>query len=61
MPNKQSKNAMPRKKRTITLPQDVLDWIDKEIKEKRRFGSLSHAIEYCVYKVMREKEEEKVS
>lgn len=47
---------MTRKKRTVTLPDDVLEWIDKQI-EVRRFSGLSHALEYCVYQqIQREKE-----
>ncbi|GAI09803.1 unnamed protein product [marine sediment metagenome] len=48
---------MTRKKRTVTLPDDVLEWIDKQI-EVRRFSSLSHALEYCVYQqIQMEKKE----
>lgn len=52
----QSNNEdMTRKKRTVTLPDDVLEWIDKQI-EVRRFSGLSHALEYCVYQqIQREK------
>lgn len=48
---------MTRKKRTVTLPDDVLEWIEKQI-EVRRFSSLSHALEYCVYQqIQRERNE----
>jgi len=51
----ENKSEMTRKKRTVTLPDDVLEWIDKQIKV-RRFSSLSHALEYCVYQqIQREK------
>lgn len=50
-------HEMTRKKRTVTLPDDVLEWIDKQI-EVRRFSSLSHALEYCVYQqIQRERKE----
>ncbi len=42
---------MTRKKRTVTLPEDVLGWIEKQMKI-RRFSSVSHALEFCVYQVM---------
>lgn len=46
---------MPEKRTqvTITLPQEILDWIDQEIASKR-FANRSHAIEYSVFKVMKE-------
>jgi len=32
---------------TITVSKDILNWIDEEIKEKRRFANRSHAFELC--------------
>ena len=43
-----------RVKKTITLSKDIVDWLEKEI-EERRFSSLSHGIEYAVYQLMKEK------
>ncbi|MDI6825752.1 MAG: ribbon-helix-helix domain-containing protein [Candidatus Aenigmarchaeota archaeon] len=49
---------MRRKKLvTVTLSQEVLDWIDKQIKN-RTFASRSHAIDYIVAKFMEEKVKE---
>lgn len=51
----QSNNEdVTRKKRTVTLPDDVLEWVNKQI-EVRRFSNLSHALEYCVYQQIQRK------
>ena len=47
-----------RVKKTITLPKDIIDWLEQEIKE-RRFSSISHGIEFAIYQLMK-KEKEKV-
>lgn len=36
----------------MTLPNDILDWIEKQI-EERRFASVNHAIEFAVYQLMK--------
>lgn len=36
---------------SVSIDPDILSWIDKEVEEKR-FASRSHAIEYCMYKMM---------
>jgi Arc/MetJ-type ribon-helix-helix transcriptional regulator len=42
---------MAKRKTSITLDDEVLEWIDAQIK-KRRFRSISHAIEYAIYELM---------
>jgi len=44
---------MPKVKKTVTLDKELVEWCEKEIKNKR-FASLSHAIEYCIQKVENE-------
>ena len=41
-------------KTSVTISEDILKWIDLEIK-KKRFASKSHAVEYCVHRVMKGK------
>ncbi len=41
-------------KTSVTLSDEVVKWIDEQIK-KRRFASRSHAIEYSVYQAMKKK------
>ena len=45
-------------RRSVSLSREVLDWIDKQIKE-RRFNNVSHALEYAIYHLMKEEEKEK--
>lgn len=40
-----------KRKTSITLDEEVLDWIRKRI-ETRRFRSVSHAIEYAIFQLM---------
>jgi Arc/MetJ-type ribon-helix-helix transcriptional regulator len=49
--------AMPRVKKTVTLPKDVIEWLEKQI-EERRFSNLSHGIEYAVYQLMKKEKKE---
>lgn len=39
-------------KTSVTLSEEIVKWIDKQI-TARRFASRSHAVEYCVDKVMK--------
>ena len=55
--NLNNKNEVMRVKKTITLSKDVVDWLEKEIKE-RRFSSLSHGIEFAVYQLMKKEKKE---
>jgi len=45
-----------REKLTVTVPQELIDWIDEMVK-KRAFASRSHGVELCImeYKEGREK------
>ena len=44
---------MQRKTKTsVTLSEEIIKWIDEQINTKR-FASRSHAVEYCVNKVMK--------
>lgn len=45
-------NDVVRVKKTVTLPKDVVDWLEREI-EERRFSNISHGIEYAVYQLMK--------
>jgi len=46
---RQRKNvkAQPRKKISITVPSELVGWLDSKIAD-RTFATLSHAIEVCV-------------
>jgi len=50
---------MPRRKPyvTVTLSSDLLDWIDKKIKDKT-FADRSHAVEQAVFYLKKKYEEE---
>jgi len=47
-----SNNEVVRVKKTVTLPKDVIDWLEREI-EERRFSNVSHGIEYAIYQLMK--------
>lgn len=38
----------PKKKLSVTVDQDLYDWMRKEIQSKR-FASESHAVDYALY------------
>ncbi len=44
-----------REKLTVTVPQDLIDWLDKMV-AKRAFASRSHGVELCIMEY-REKHE----
>lgn len=44
---------MQKLKTSVTLSEEVVKWIDRQIRA-RCFASRSHAVEYCVNKVMKE-------
>ncbi len=49
---------MKKRKVTITVDEEIVRWIEKEIARKR-FASISHAVEYAITRLMeREKMEE---
>jgi Arc/MetJ-type ribon-helix-helix transcriptional regulator len=40
---------MPKKKITISIDQDLCNWLKEEVNsEDHKFSSMSHAIEYCI-------------
>jgi len=43
-------------KKTITINQDILDWINQKIEEKE-FASLSHAVEKGLYQLKKNYEQ----
>lgn len=49
---------MPRIKTSITLPKEVMDWVQAQIDE-RVYSSLSHAVEYALYQQMKKGGREK--
>lgn len=56
MPN--NNEGMPRLKKTVTLPADVVEWLEKEV-EERRFANLSHGLEFAVFELMKKEREQK--
>jgi len=38
---------LTKKKTSVSLDEELLDWIEKKIKE-RKFASVSHAVEYAL-------------
>jgi len=52
--------SMSKKKHTtVTIDIEIIKWIKEQI-EKKRFSSISHGLEWCVYQIMeKEREEEK--
>jgi len=51
---KTEENEMPRTRVSITLPQECLEWIDKQV-EARVYHNRSHAIEVVILKEMQKK------
>ncbi len=48
---------MPKKKIGISIDQDLYDWLRREVdSEERKFSSISHAIEYCIAYLKKDKE-----
>ena len=45
-----------RVRKSITLPKDLVDWLNKKI-EERRFYNLSHAVEEAL-RLLKKREEE---
>lgn len=44
---------MEKLKTSVTLSKSLVEWMDKHIQTKR-FASRSHAVEYCVNRIMKE-------
>ncbi len=48
---------MPKKKIGISIDQDLYDWLKREVdSEEHKFASMSHAIEYCVAYLKKDRE-----
>jgi hypothetical protein len=48
---------MPKKKIAISIDQELYDWLKNEVdSETRTFASISHAIEYCIAYLKKDKE-----
>ena len=48
---------MVKKRLQVTVREDIVDWIDREI-EKLRFASRSHAIEYALLQLLEKEKKE---
>lgn len=48
-------NMPPKKRVTISISQDVLEWIDSQV-EERIYKDRSHAIEKLIYDKKKEQE-----
>jgi len=42
--------ARKREQLTITLPQDLIEWMDNQI-DRKRFANKSHAIELALFEL----------
>ena len=48
---------MPKKKIAISLDKDLYDWLKHEVdSEEHKFSSMSHAIEYCIAYLKKDKD-----
>ncbi len=48
---------MTKKKITISIDEDLYDWLKSEVdSEDRKFSSMSHAIEYCIAYLKKDRE-----
>jgi Arc/MetJ-type ribon-helix-helix transcriptional regulator len=48
---------MPKKKLTISIDHDLCDWLHNEVNsEDHKFSSMSHAIEYCIAYLKKDRE-----
>jgi len=45
--------VMPRTRLSITLPKECVEWIDKQVKDRKYF-SRSHAIEVLILEKIKE-------
>ena len=44
---------LAKKKTSISLDEDLLEWVNEKIREKR-FASVTHAVEYSLEKIRKE-------
>jgi Arc/MetJ-type ribon-helix-helix transcriptional regulator len=48
---------MPKTKIAISLDKDLYDWLKREVdSEDHKFSSMSHAIEYCIAYLKKDKD-----
>ena len=48
---------MPKKKIAISLDKDLHDWLKHEVEsDEHKFSSMSHAIEYCIAYLKKDKD-----
>ncbi len=48
---------MTKKKIAISIDQELYDWLKNEVdSEERTFASISHAIEYCIAYLKKDKD-----
>jgi len=50
--------VMPKIRRSVTISEELMKWIQEEIKRKR-FKDVSHAIEYALYRLMEESKKQR--
>jgi Arc/MetJ-type ribon-helix-helix transcriptional regulator len=50
--------GMPKIRRSVTISEELMKWIQEEIKRKR-FKDVSHAIEYALYRLMEESKKQR--
>jgi len=48
---------MKKRKVTITVDEEIIRWIEKEI-AKKRFASISHAVEFALARLIEREEKE---
>jgi Arc/MetJ-type ribon-helix-helix transcriptional regulator len=49
---------MPKVRRSVTISEDLMKWINQQI-DRKRFKDVSHAIEYALFKLKEETEGKK--
>jgi Arc/MetJ-type ribon-helix-helix transcriptional regulator len=48
---------MAKKKLAISIDQELYDWLKRQVdSEERTFASMSHAIEYCIAYLKKDRE-----
>ncbi len=48
---------MPKKKIAISIDEELYDWLKRQVdSEERTFASISHAIEYCIAYLKKDKD-----
>jgi len=52
------KVELAKRKIGVTVDEELIKWVQEQIK-KKRFASLSHAVEYALYHLMEEEKKEK--